>query len=91
MLDGMTVAQLLEWQEFAREEPFGFHPQAELASLLASVVANSAAFRTGDPIPPSRFRWTPGRAKEVDPAVDFADALGGSVPAGPDLSRPLPD
>jgi len=92
MLGEMTAQQLADWREFAREEPFGFQPQAELVSLLCSVVAASAPFRSGSAPPPSAFRWTPGKAApEAEEEGEFRDVLGASDTTGPDLSRPLPD
>jgi hypothetical protein len=91
MLAGMTAAQLVEWREFARQEPFGFPPMAELVSLLCAVVANFAPFRSGEPISPARFRWKPGQEEQEAEPADMRDALGGAKTVGPDLSRPLPD
>jgi hypothetical protein len=90
MLAEMTAGQIAEWREFAREEPFGFHPQAELMSLLCAVVANAAPFRGGPGVSPSQFRWRPGREPAATPDGDIRDALGPADADGPDLSRPLP-
>lgn len=90
MLAEMTAEQLMEWREFAREEPFGFHPTAELVSLLCSVIAGAAPFRTGAAPPPSAFRWRPGSPPDETPA-DLQTIFGGAETDGLDLSRPLPD
>jgi hypothetical protein len=87
MLAGMSAAQLGEWLEFEREEPFGFPAEANLVALLSAVVANSAPFRTGEPISPEKFVWRPGR-KAAASDSNPADVMGAEQ-SGPDLSRPI--
>lgn len=64
MLDEMTAEQLTEWQEFFACEPWGFPAESNLTALVTTVVANSAPFRSGEPIPFSRFLWQPDKARE---------------------------
>lgn len=81
-----------EWAEFFRVEPFGFPADRTFAALLACVVANAAPFRSGEPVPLSRFLWRPDREPPPErPAGSAVQQMGASSAVKViDLSRPLP-
>jgi hypothetical protein len=86
MLESMSAEQFCEWQEFAKQEPFGFPAESNMLALLCAVVANSAPFNSGPPIMPEKFLWRPGRPRPDESPVE--EVLSAQS-HGPDLKQPI--